>query len=165
MNQEFEIKFKEAIDFLKNSDISSPNKPAIPHVLRVGYLLFKKKFRDEVVIAGILHDMLEWSSVKGEEIEKKFGKRVLELIKANSKDKSIVDHHERMADIVSRCKKIGDEAMAIKIADPLDSIAYYLLQKNEKELKSYREHAKLLIANLSENLKKVFLNDLEKVVE
>jgi len=78
METGFGQKYKTAIDFLKNSGVSSLNKPAIPHLLRVGEYLFKKGFGGEVVTAGLLHDVLEWSSVTEKELEEKFGKRVLE---------------------------------------------------------------------------------------
>ena len=40
----FEEKFRKALEFLESSDIGSPNKPVIPHVKRVGELLYKKGF-------------------------------------------------------------------------------------------------------------------------
>src|SRR3989339_1683988 len=75
----FEEKFKSAIEFLEKSDIYSPNKPAIPHLKNVAKYLFEKEFSDEVVLAGLFHDMLEWSSVTAEELENKFGSKVVSL--------------------------------------------------------------------------------------
>ena len=163
MRSDFEDKFEKAIKFLKNSEISSPNKPVIPHALRVGKILYEKGFDDEVVTAGLLHDLLEWSETAEKEIEEKFGKRVLELIKANSKDRSIKDSHERRKDIVARCRKIGDDALAIKIADTLDSFQYYTGIKKEKELERCREIMSLLKENLSDKLKEVFSNELKVI--
>lgn len=162
MGQEFIEKFKDVIDFVENSDLSSPNKPAKPHVKRVGEFLYKKGFDNEVVVAGLLHDMLEWSSITEKELTEKFGERVLEIINANSKNRSILDIDTCRRDTVRRCLLVGDEAMAVKIADVLDSIAYYTGTKNEKELERFLIHAKLLKENLSENLEGVFLGDLEK---
>ena len=70
----------------------------------------------------------------------------------------------RAKDMVKRCREVGDDALAIKIADVLDSSNYYLKLKDEKKLKSYRLFIELLIENLSENLKSKFLNDLEKII-
>lgn len=166
MGQEFEEKFKEVIDFVEKSDMESPNKPVKPHVKRVGLFLFEKGFSDEVVVAGLLHDMLEWSSVTEKEMEEKFGVRVLELIKANSKNRELFDKDMNASrnDTVRRCLLIGDEAMAIKIADVIDSCRHYLALNNEAKLLQFRVYAKFLIENLSENLNKVFLDDLNKIV-
>jgi (p)ppGpp synthase/HD superfamily hydrolase len=165
MDKKFEDKFSRAIDFLKKSDIFSPNKPVVPHDLRVGYSLYLKGFDEGVVAAGLLHDMLEWSSVKEQEIIDNFGENVLKLIKANSKNRSIIDSEERRMDIIARCKQIGDDALAIKIVDTLDSYDHYLPLKNEKGLQRCRTYAQLLLDNLSARLKELFYEDLKKVVE
>jgi len=165
MSKEFKEKFREVIEFLENSKIESPNKPALPHVKRVGELLYEKGFSDDIVYAGLLHDSLEWSEIGEDNIEKKFGKKILEIVKANSKDKTIEGVMNRAVDMMERCKKFGDDALAVKVADVLDSCNYYLLQKNDKELVAYRIFAKLLLENLSDRLKKIFLKDLEKVIK
>ena len=164
MRQDFEIKFKKALDFLKNSDINSPNKPVVPHDVRVGEYLYEKGYDGEVVEAGILHDMLEWSSVSEKELLEKFGNRVLDLVKVNSKDRSITDSYKRKVDMIERCKKIGDDAFAIKIADNFDSFVYYSGTKNEKGLERSKVYTKLLLENLSDSLKKIFLEDLEEIL-
>ena len=163
MASDFEQKFKETLDFLDSSDIDSPNKPAIPHLKRVGEYLYEKGMSGEVVRAGILHDMLEWSSVSEQELEEKFGTRLLQLIKANSKDKNINDKHQRRVETVKRCQEIGDDALAIKIADTFDSFKYYCEMGNEKELERCREFVGLLMENLSEKLKETFWEDLLEI--
>jgi len=133
MNKDFEEKFKEVIDFVEQSDLCSPNKPVKPHVKRVGEFLFKKGFADEVVVAGLLHDMLEWSSVTEKELEEKFGVGVLEIIKANSKNRELFDKDIDASrnDTVKRCLLLGDEAMAVKVVDVIDSCQHYLALNKE----------------------------------
>lgn len=160
MKQDFETKFKKALDFLRNSDISSPNKPVIPHDIRVGRYLYEKGFEDVVVEAGILHDMLEWSSSLEEEIKEQFGGGVLKLVKANSKNREIEGTENRIKDMVERCKELGDDAFAIRIADIFDSFNYYTSTQDEKGLEHSRRHARFLLENLSDNLKNIFKEDL-----
>lgn len=166
MENEFEEKFRDVLDFIDNSDLCSPNKPVKPHVKRVGLYLYSKGFDDEVVLGGLLHDMLEWSSVTEKELVEKFGARVLELIKANSKNRELFDKDINASrnDTVRRCLLVGDDAMAIKIADVIDSYRYYLASNEENKLSQFRIYAEFFIENLSENLKSVFLEDLEKIV-
>jgi len=162
----FEEKFKGVLDFVENSDLNSPNKPVKPHVKRVGEFLYKKGFSDEVVVAGLLHDMLEWSSVTEKELAEKFGLKILELIKANSKNRELFNKDINLSrkDTVQRCLSVGDNAMAIKIADVLDGYQHYLSLNNEKELERLCIYAKFLLENLSDNLKSVFLEDLEGII-
>lgn len=162
----FTEKFKDVLDFIDNSDLNSPNKPVKPHVKRVGKFLFEKGFNDEVVLGGLLHDMLEWSSITEKELEEKFGLRILELIKANSKNRELFDKDINASrnDTLRRCLLVGDDAMAIKIADVLDSYHYHLGLNNERKFMRLRIYADLLRENLSENLKSIFLEDLEKIV-
>ncbi len=164
MNIDFEQKFKSALVFLRESDISSPNKPVIPHDERVGLLLFKKGFEDEVVIAGILHDMLEWSSVTEDELREKFGDTVADIVKANSKDRSIADNYERKIDMVTRCQKIGDPAMAIRVADVFDSFCHYSKLKKKKEIERSLLHASLWKDDLSDKLREVFREELKNIL-
>ncbi len=164
MNQIFLQKFKEAVDFLNNSGIDSPNKPAIPHALRVGERLFNKKMPDHVVEAGILHDLLEWSDLNEKEIEKRFGSKVLQLVKANTKDRMIRDKKERRLKQINANLLISDQALAIKIADNLDSYDYYSQIKNKSEIERCKDWARLLIEYLPESLKGIFLEDLEDIV-
>ena len=164
MNLDFEQKFKDVIEFVKNSKMESPNKPAIPHVLRVGEMLYEKGFDKEIVKAGLLHDMLEWSSVSEKELEKKFGKRILEIVKANSKDRSIEDKKARRELQIAKNLELGDNALAVKIADNIDSFRHYSITKNEKNLQRCRDWNDLLRMHLSDDLKKIFSEDLKRMI-
>ena len=119
------------------------------------------------MLGGLLHDMLEWSLVTKKELKEKFGARVLELIKANSKNRELFDKDINASrnDTVRRCLLVGDDAMAVKIADVIDSCRHYLSLGKEYKLCQFRIYAKFLMENLSENLKRVFLEDLRKIVE
>lgn len=165
MDKNFEEKFKKILDFVSQSNLDSPNKPAKPHVKRVGEFLFSKGFSDEVVVAGLLHDMLEWSSVTEKELTEKFDKEILEIIKANSKNWEIVDINLRRMDTINRCLLVGDTAMAVKIADVIDSVRHYFLIGNEKELERFLIYARSLKENLSDTLKSTLEEDLDEILK
>lgn len=159
----FEEKFRKALEFLRNSDIKSPNKPAIPHDERVGEFLFQKGFEDGVVIAGILHDMLEWSSVSEAELREKFGDTVTDIVRANSKDRSITDDYERKVDMVARCQGLGDKAMAIRVADVFDSFCHYSKTRDKKGIEHCLANASLWKNSLSDKIKEIFNEELNKI--
>jgi len=56
------------------------NEPYINHCINVGNTLYKYGVPDYVVVAAILHDVLEDTSCKPEEIENEFGLDVLRLV-------------------------------------------------------------------------------------
>lgn len=59
-------------------------KPVILHSLRVGLKLQELNQSKEVVIAGILHDLIEDTNCKISQIKKKFGSKVAKLVSACS---------------------------------------------------------------------------------
>ena len=63
--------------------------PYIYHPLEVALLVSRMTKDEEVIAAGYLHDVLEDTAVTEEELEQAFGRRVLELVKAETEDKSL----------------------------------------------------------------------------
>lgn len=62
--------------------------PYIVHPMEVMQLLSAEGLPEEIIIAGILHDTLEDTDTKPEEIEQKFGKAILDIVLTESEDKS-----------------------------------------------------------------------------
>src|SRR3989338_8386653 len=66
-------------------------KPALFHAIRVGAHLYERNYSRDVVIAGFLHDALEWSSITEKMMWDEFGELVVEFVCACTKDDSIKD--------------------------------------------------------------------------
>ena len=60
--------------------VRKSGEPYIFHPYIVAYLLAKSGMDDDCVIAGLLHDTVEDTSMTVEEIEKSFGKKVADLV-------------------------------------------------------------------------------------
>ncbi|MFW5979680.1 MAG: HD domain-containing protein [Halanaerobium sp.] len=58
--------------------------PYIVHPFEVAMILKENAFEDKVVAAGLLHDLLEDTAVKKEDLRKKFGEEILALVLAAS---------------------------------------------------------------------------------
>ena len=146
---------ERAIKFLSNSlETSSRNpKPVALHSTRVGMHLDELSYSDDIVIAGILHDVIEDTAVRIEEIEDKFGKKVARIVRANSYDNSIVDRNKRYEDTFKRCLKEGRDALVVKAADILDNSFYYSRAPSREMEKDLLERMKLFI-NLSQPILK-----------
>ena len=118
---------EEAIKFLVTSiEKSGKNqKPVILHSIRVAIHLDKLGYARDVIIGAILHDLLEDTGVVKEEINSKFGERVVELVEANSFDEDTTGKTEQYMKLFEKCKKAGKDALVIKAADILDNSNYY----------------------------------------
>lgn len=128
--REIERAIKLLITAIEKSGKST--KPMLLHGLRTGLYLKERGYRREIAIAGFLHDLLEDTETPLEEIEQAFGKRVADLVKANSFDRGIEDKKKRYQQTLDRCLKIGKEALAVKAADILDNSNYYSLVEDKK---------------------------------
>jgi len=71
---------------------------------------------EEVLSAAILHDTIEDTETTREEIQKEFGKRVLQLVMECTDDKKLEKMERKRLQIVNAPKK-SPEAKMIKIAD------------------------------------------------
>jgi (p)ppGpp synthase/HD superfamily hydrolase len=100
-------------------------KPGILHSIRVGLFLFNQNYKQEIVIAAILHDILEDTDTKIEDINLQFGDKVGKLIEANTFNIGISNKLERDIEMIDRCKEEGKEALLIKATDIIDNSYYY----------------------------------------
>src|ERR671916_3348413 len=71
--------------------------PLVTHPVEVACLLHEAGYPDDVVAAGVLHDVLEDTDAEHGELEARFGRGVADLVDAVSDDPSIEDHGERKA--------------------------------------------------------------------
>lgn len=146
---------EEAIKFLVFAiDKSGKNpKPVILHSVRVGLHLYNLGYDKDIVVAAILHDIIEDTDVKIEEVKSKLGSKIAKLVKANSFDETIEDKTERYKENFERCHKAGKDALIIKAADFFDNVDYYHLASTKELAKWLLEKLKYFIDNSKETLK------------
>ncbi|MFH1405439.1 MAG: HD domain-containing protein [Patescibacteria group bacterium] len=163
-NQQLQIKFEKAIKMLcDHIPISGEReKPQLMHSLRVGMYLFNNDYADDVVIGGLLHDVIEWTDCPEKTIQEEFGQKVLKIIKANTKNREIKDVVERRKEYVDRCAEVGDEALIVKAADAIDSYKYYQAIQRQKEIDRSIAIAKLII---KKGLKDKIVGELKEVTK
>jgi GTP pyrophosphokinase len=78
---------KQAVIFAKKAhkgQKQATGEPYVNHPIKVAKLLKKWKQKDEIITAGLLHDVVEDCNVPLKEIEKMFGKKVSNLVDAMS---------------------------------------------------------------------------------
>ena len=91
--------------------------PFVTHPLEVAGLLQDAGYQDEVVAAGVLHDVLEDTDAERSELESRFGSRVAELVEAVTDDPSIEDDAERRAALRRQVAHAGECAAVVFAAD------------------------------------------------
>ena len=161
--QYFEI--QKAILFLFKSfaNVEDKNKPELLHSLHVGYRLLDYKYSIEIIIAGLLHDVLEEGD-NTEDIKKMFGKKVYELVLVNSKDTSIKDWVAQYTELVARIAAHSKDALIVKAADVLDNFIFRFQAGNELEKKKVIHLANQVFKHTDSNdrifkeLRKVYKN-------
>jgi (p)ppGpp synthase/HD superfamily hydrolase len=91
--------------------------PFVTHPVEVACLLHEAGYADEVVAAGVLHDVLEDTDAEWSELESRFGSRVAELVDAVTDDPSIEDDAERRAALRRQVAEAGECAAVVFAAD------------------------------------------------
>jgi len=96
--------------------------PFVTHPLEVACLLHEAGYSDEVVAAGVLHDVLENTDAERADLDARFGPAVTWLVTAVSDDPSIEDSGERKAALRRQVAEAGDRAAAIFAADKISKV-------------------------------------------
>jgi (p)ppGpp synthase/HD superfamily hydrolase len=91
--------------------------PFVTHPVEVACLLHEAGYSDEVVAAGVLHDVIEDTDAQHGDLEARFGRRVADLVDAVSDDPSIEDHAERKAALRLQVARAGECAAVVFAAD------------------------------------------------
>jgi len=91
--------------------------PFVLHPVEVAQLLHGRGFDDEVVAAGLLHDVIEDTETTADDLRERFGDRVAALVTALSDDPSIADPRERKRALREQVARADRTAQAIFAAD------------------------------------------------
>jgi hypothetical protein len=96
--------------------------PFVTHPVEVACLLHEAGYADEVVAAGVLHDVLEDTDAEAEELRSRFGDRVAGLVTSVSDDPSIENADEQKAALRRQVAEAGEYAGAIFAADKISRV-------------------------------------------
>src|SRR4030065_106782 len=111
--QEIEAAFKFLCLTFQQRKVRNRGKPVVLHSIRVGMYLYNRAYPKDIVIAGILHDLLEDTDVSFNDIKEKFGEKIARLVQACSFDAAIKDKKEQYNEVFARCLKEGKEALLV----------------------------------------------------
>ena len=92
-------------------------KPVILHSIRTGLLLLELGYGTEIIVTGILHDLIEDANVTLDDIRREFGSDVAIYVEAVSFKPEIQDPVEQYKEMYARTLAAGKPAAAVKAAD------------------------------------------------
>ncbi len=104
--------------------------PYIVHPFMVAIKLLKYQFSDEIIAAGLIHDVLEDTDFSEEQIEQELGKDVLEITKTVTEDKSL-EWEDRKKKYAQAVKNGSSAAKAVSIADKIHNLENLIFTYNQ----------------------------------
>lgn len=126
----FSPQYEKALQFAARAHRQQVRKgtdiPYITHAVHVSVVLLRYGFDEDVVIAGLLHDVVEDCGVAPHELEAIFGAEVARLVAAASERKrnggSERPWEERKTEAIAHLRRGDPKIAALKAADALHNI-------------------------------------------
>ena len=106
-------------------------EPYFTHPISVAILL--KKFDDQIICAGLLHDVLEDTETTPEELINEFGRTITYLVEGMTKNPGTKD----ILDALSTVAQIDRRVIYVKLADRCDNMSDGILQMKTSTLEKY----------------------------
>ena len=162
-NKELELAFEKAVNLLcQYMPVGEERKkPLLMHSLRVGMYFYGHDYSSDIVMGGLLHDILEWTESPEDMLKKEFGENVHAIVQANTKNRQIDDPIERRREYIDRCIQVGEEALIVKAADTIDSYDFYQAVDNSEEIEGSVDIAKTVLEKKPEGFKDSIFKKLE----
>lgn len=138
INLKFERLINNAIEYLSITlnTTGHNDKPVLLHSIRVGFHLYELGYSEDIVLAGLLHDILEDTKTSKSDLQDKFGVKITQMVSENSFNPLIEDKTEQFKDMFKRCVVYGKEALIIKAVDILNN-SNYIQFVNNKEIREW----------------------------
>ncbi|MBF2345884.1 bifunctional (p)ppGpp synthetase/guanosine-3',5'-bis(diphosphate) 3'-pyrophosphohydrolase [Listeria seeligeri] len=113
-------------------------EPYFSHPLNVARILRRAGFSEDVVIAGLLHDAVEDTSMTDQDIRQIFGDVVADLVASHTENKTL-SWEERKAHTIEQVRTGTLEEKALIVADKLDNLSSvkYALSSEGKSVWRY----------------------------
>ena len=114
--------YRLAADRHEGQSRKANRRPYLDHVVAVADTLSAAGCDDEVIAAALLHDAVEHTPLRNEDIASRFGERIAGLVEAMTDREEIEDWEERKTEHRERIRTAGRDAAAIYGADKLAGI-------------------------------------------
>ena len=110
------------------------NIPYSTHLFGVARILKAAGYEDDIVVAGLLHDVFEDTDATEQEVRELFGDNILALVKAVSEPDKSLNWEQRKQHMINQIKYLSENTLAIVLAEKIQNvraIKYELSQLGE----------------------------------
>jgi len=158
-------KVLEAFEYAKKhhgDQVRDEGIPYIIHPVRVANILMEERdyYDPEVVMAALLHDVVEDTDVKIRHIEKKFGPEVKRLVAGLTRIKTRETKDIRF----KKTMKSDYRVRMIKCADVLDNVRSWPLSTKTYKFPRWFKEVREMYLILAENTDKYFYDEIKKLI-
>ncbi len=94
------------------------------HPITVGMMLKSIDMPEDIVISGILHDVIEDTAYGYEDIKKEFGETIANNVMNLTENQGIKDYIERKKEFLERLKKCDVNVLNVECADKLHNLLF-----------------------------------------
>jgi len=165
--------FEFAYDAHKGDYRKGTTIPYIVHPMDVASTLMKNHASEYVVIAGLLHDVVEDTKINLSEIEAKFGKEVATLVEGASEPEDLVNVDdksenwlERKSHTIETIKNANREMKLLSCADKLANIRDIINDERQGEsVWSIFNASKECVAWYYKSMVKTFASGDENIID
>lgn len=113
---------ERALHFLSKALIKSGHnkKPVLLHSMQVAHMLWGRGYSQCVVVAAVLHDVVEDTDITNSQVAQEFGGEVALYV-----DAMTVTESRNFEQSSARCAEHGNGVLAIRAADLIENSYYY----------------------------------------
>ncbi len=149
---------ERALFFLSNAlqDSGHNTKPVLLHSIQVAEMLWERGFPQDVVIAAVLHDVVEDTDITIDDVEQSFGHQVAVYV-----DALTVSDTQDIMQSFARTAELGSEALSIRAADLIQNSYYYHLASTDMQ-KRLRDKFVYFMELSGELLDEALVSELSK---
>jgi guanosine-3',5'-bis(diphosphate) 3'-pyrophosphohydrolase len=157
-SQEIYLKaFKFAAEAHKEQKVPGSDLPYIAHVTLVSMEIMAALSvqydldGDLAIQCALLHDVIEDTKAKYKDrMEKEFEAKVVDGVKALSKNETIESKNIRMIDSLERIKKQPKEIWMVKMADRITNLQPPPSHWDQEKIFNYKQESELIYENLKD---------------
>lgn len=149
---------ERALFFLSNAlqDSGHNTKPVLLHSIQVAEMLWERGFPQDVVIAAVLHDVVEDTDITIDDVGQSFGHQVAVYV-----DALTVSDTQDIMQSFARTAELGSEALSIRAADLIQNSYYYHLASTDMQ-KRLRDKFVYFMELSGELLDEALVSELNK---
>lgn len=150
---------------LHEGQTRSNGEPYVNHPFRVasilslGYEIHGCVDDENVIIASLLHDVIEDTSATYEMVQKMFGTDVADLVQAVTSDKEELKRLGKTKYLIQKMINMSQRELVIKLADRLDNVSDLSTAKSKEWADKYCQQTLEIIKAVAEYLPSLMHKD------